>query len=215
MEVITLTFGTNGRVNFSVSSSQNKYEKKNLLPIVMEEDGPSSYLISVLGAQDLESVFPVFKTVQRSFFKFEHNGKKSPCIRVPSYSEISSFYHDSTVYGLEILNEKKQKMFESAGGHSEKNLNVWFGIEDDEVTILYSRRTETDGCGTFIRPQTDVDEDCIATDSCCPPPATIALNNTSSERYRTANFQEPKTMNKRTFRFCFKNSKLLDNLYLN
>jgi len=212
METITLTFGTKGHVNFSVSSTQNNYEQKNLLRIVMEEDGPSSYLINIFGAENLESVFPVFKATETSFFKFEHNKRLSPCIRVGSGGQISSFIVQNTVYGLEILNESKQKIFERCGGHNQKNLNVWFGIDEgeDDCGIYFTVRqgkTETDGCSR-------VETDCIQFDG--PKRATIALNNTSTEKYTTANFQEPWTMNKRTFKFCFKKSeKMMDNLYLN
>lgn len=210
METITLTFGTNSHVNFSVSSTQNNYEKKNLLPIVMEEDGPFSYTINIFGADNLESVFPVFQTTETSFFKFEHGDKYSSCIKVSAYGQISSFPYKSQVYGLEILNEKKQNLFEKYGGHKQKNLNVWFGIDEgeDECGIYFTtRRTETDGC-TQIDGPTPI--------NLKRSRATIALNNTSCDRYKSTFFTEPKNMNKRTFHFCFKKSNnMMDNLYLN
>lgn len=199
MDTIRLTFGTKGHVNFSVSSIQNNYDKKNLLPIVIEEDGSSSYTVNIFGADNLASVFPVFKTIETSYFKFEHNSKLSSCILVPVDGQISSFIYNSKVYGLEILNEKKQKLFESYGGHRQKDLNVWFGIDEgkDECGI-YGCTTETDGPCTYS------------------PKATIALNNTSTEKYQIIRFEEPNVMNKRTFHFCFRKSELMmDNLYLN
>jgi hypothetical protein len=195
METITLTFGTKGHVNFSVSSVQNNYDQKNLLPIVMEENGPSSYMINIFGAENLESVFPVFKATETSYFKFEHNAKISPCIRIRPGGQISSFpLQHNNVYGLEILNEKKQEKFEKCGGHNQKNLNIWFGVDEGEDECGIYRRTETDGIS-----QTDG-----------PRKATIALNNTSTEKY------QPWDMNKRTFNFCFNPAlKMMDNLYLN
>jgi hypothetical protein len=208
METITLTFGTTGHVNFSVSSVQNNYEKKNLLPIVIEEDGPNSYTVNIFGADNLNSVFPVFTTTETSFFKFEHSGKMSPCIKVKSNGQISSFLtrssSNSTIYGLEILNNQKQTLFEKCGGHSQKNLNVWFGIDEGEDDCgIYFRNLETDGISR------------VETDGIGPPRATIALNNSSEERYKQVYFEEPRIMNKRTFHFCFrKNEKMLGNMYL-
>ena len=210
METITLTFGTTGHVNFSVSSVQNNYDKKNLLPIVIEEDGPSSYTVNIFGADNLDSVFPVFTTTETSFFKFEHGDKFSPCIQVKSGKQISSFltcsYVNSTVYGLEILNNRKQTLFEKCGGHSQKNLNVWFGVDEgeDDCGIFFRSRTETDGIS-------NTETDGISNS---PPRATIALNNSSKEMYQHSYFQEPKIMNKRTFHFCFRNEKMMDNMYL-
>ena len=215
METITLTFGTEGHVNFSVSSVQNNYDQKNLLPIVMEENGPSSYMINIFGAENLESVFPVFKAIETSYFKFEHNKKISPCIRIRPGGQISSFpiKDKDNVYGLEILNEKKQEKFEKCGGHNQKNLSIWFGVDEgeDDCGIYFTTRsrTETDG---ISRVETDGISR-VETDG--PRKATIALNNTSTEKYQSSSFQEP-NMNKRTFNFCFKPAlKMMENLYLN
>ena len=68
MDTITLTFGTEQFTYLSISSVQNNYEKKNLLPIALEENGPDSYKINIFGADNLDSVFPVFKTTKPSFF---------------------------------------------------------------------------------------------------------------------------------------------------
>lgn len=208
METITLTFGTEGHVNFSVSSVQNNYDQKNLLPIVMEENGPSSYMINIFGAENLESVFPVFKAIETSYFKFEHNTKISPCIRIRPSGQISSFPIKDNVYGLEILNEKKQEKFEKCGGHNQKNLSIWFGVDEDEGE---------DDCGIYFttrRSRTETDSiSRVETDG--PRKATIALNNTSTEKYQSSYFQEP-NMNKRIFNFCFKPAlKMMENLYLN
>jgi hypothetical protein len=208
MEAIRLTFGTKGHVNFSVSSVQNNYDSSNLLPIAMEENGPNSYNINIFGAENLESVFPVFKVTETSFFKFEHNAKISSCIRVKPPGQISSFPIEDTVYGLEILNKQKQNLFEKCGGHNQKNLTVWFGVDEGEdVCGIYCTprkyRTQTDGCSDQV-------------DGYMPKAATVALNNTSTEKYKSAYFQEPRTMNKRTFNFCFQQpKKMMDNLYLN
>ena len=205
METITLTFGTDSRVNFSVSSTQNNYDQKNLLPIVMEENGPSSYKINIFGADNLESVFPVFKPTETSFFKFVHGTRSSQCIKVPSYGTISSFPFESKIYGLEVLNKPKQDLFEKYGGHDQKNLTVWFAVDEGEdVCGIYftAGRTETDGC------RSGIETDGLTT------LATIALNNSSKDVYEPAYFKEPKIMFKRTFNFCFKKSKMMGNLYL-
>jgi hypothetical protein len=229
METITLTFGTTGHVNFSVSSVQNNYEKKNFLPIVIEEDGPSSYMVNIFGADNLDSVFPVFTTTETSFFKFEHGGKFSPCIQVKSGKQISSFLtrsnSNSTVYGLEILTDRKQTLFEKCGGHTQKNLNVWFGIDEgeDDCGIFFRSRTETDGISTELGkgatlPQrgkgTPHPKGWVATLPQRGKGAPIVLNNSSQERYKQAYFEEPKTMNERTFHFCFRNEKMMGNIYL-
>ncbi|CCV02068.1 hypothetical protein IIV25_050R [Invertebrate iridovirus 25] len=235
MENITLTFGTVGHTKFSMSSTQNKYTSDFLLPIVVEENGPQGYTVNIFGAENLESVFPVFTATETSFFKIKHDDKLSPVIRVQKGKQISSFPIEEKVYGLEILNEEKQKKFENAGGHSQKNLTVWFGVDEgkDECGIyLYPRgrtqtdggsRTQTDGgrryteCdGGWNRPQTECDGGGfhnLQTDG--PSHATIALNNTSTEKYKSSYFQEPKIMNKRTFNFCFHQTKMMGNLYLN
>ena len=226
METITLSFGTKGCVEFSVSSIQNNYDRKNFLPIVMEEEGPSSYRIYINCDETIESVFPIFKVNKTSFFKFQHNNISSPCIKVDK-GHISSFISNNVVYGLEILNESKQKKFEASGGHKHKELKVWFGIEDegqDECgPFRIMRHTETDGC---CSPQKDVE-----TDGCCSPQkdvetdsidfgkakkkATIALNNSSSEVYKQSYFEEPEIMNERTFHFLFQTKpKMMGNLYL-
>ena len=218
METITLTFGTKGHVKFSVSSNQNNY--KTLLPIVIEENGPQSYNVNIFGADEHESVFPFFKATETSFFKFEHNDNRSPCIKVEEGGHISSFPIKDKVYGLEILNERKQKLFEKHGGHHQKNLIVWFGIdegEDDCGIYFTTRRTD----GLDIRSRTETDGCRVETDGYSSPRivaqmATVALNNTSTERYTKAYFQEPQIMNKRTFNFVFqKSEKMMDNLYLN
>lgn len=206
MESITLTFGTKGHVEFSVSSNQNNY--KTLLPIVIEENGPQSYNVNIFGAEEHESVFPFFKATETSFFKFEHNDTRSPCIKIEDGGHISSFPIKDKVYGLEILNERKQKLFEKHGGHHQKNLIVWFGVDEGE-----------DDCGIFFattrRFRTEfADVSRVETDGPCR--ATVALNNTSTERYTEAYFKEPSIMNKRTFNFVFqKSKKMMDNLYLN
>ncbi|ADO00517.1 hypothetical protein WIV_gp173 [Wiseana iridescent virus] len=236
MESITLTFGGMGHTKFSVSSTQNKYTSDFLLPIVIEENGPEGYTVNIFGAENLESVFPVFKATETSFFKFKHSDKFSQCLRVKSGGQISSFPIENNVYGLEILNEKKQKMFESAGGHHQKNLTVWFGVDEgeDECGIyLFPRRTQTDGGfrgrtqtdgGFRGRTQTDDDietdggfteTDCMHLQSDGPKKATIALNNTSNEKFKSSYFKEPRTMNKRTFSFLFHQKKMVGNLYLN
>jgi hypothetical protein len=205
MDTIRLTFGTNTRVNFSVCSVQNNYNTK--LPIVIEEDGPLSYTVNIFGAEHLDSVFPVFMATKTSFFKFQHNNKLSPCIRLKKNGYISSFLNNNKIYGLEILNKRKQSLFEKYGGHNQKELIVWFGIDEgrDECGIYRTtaQQTETDDCY-----QTETDS--------CGSKATIALNNTSAEGYKALYFQEPLLMHKRTFNFCFKKSeKMMDNLYLN
>lgn len=208
METITLTFGTNGHVNFSVSSVQNNYDAINLLPIVMEENGPFSYMINIFGAENLDSVFPVFKATETSYFKFEHNTKMSSYIRVKPGGQISSFPIKDNIYGLEILNERKQQLFEKCGGHNQKNLNVWFGIDEGE-----------DECGIYFtarRSRTEIDGPSRTQIDGPSQKATIALNNTSTEKYQSSYFQEPQNMNRRTFNFCFKPTlKMMDNLYLN
>lgn len=198
MDTITLTFGTSSFVNFSVSSTQNNYEQKNLLPIVMEENGPSSYKINIFGADNLGSVFPVFKPTETSFFRFTHGIKCSPCIKVSAYGTISSFPFESKIYGLEVLNKTKQELFEKYGGHDQKTLTVWFAVDagEDECGIYFTAgRTETDSSDLTTL-------------------ATIALNNSSKDTYEQVHFKEPEIMHKRTFNFCFKKSKMMDNLYL-
>jgi hypothetical protein len=212
MESITLTFGTKGHVEFSVSSNQNNY--KTLLPIVIEENGPQSYNVNIFGAEEHESVFPFFKAIETSFFKFEHNDTRSPCIKIEDGGRISSFPIKDKVYGLEILNERKQKLFEKHGGHNQKNLIVWFGVDEgeDDCGIYFTTR-RSDGLDTRSRTETDGISR-VETDG--PRRATVALNNTSTERYTEAYFQEPLIMNKRTFNFVFqKSKKMMDNLYLN
>jgi hypothetical protein len=225
MESITLTFGTKGRVEFSVSSKQNNY--KTLLPIVIEENGPQSYNVNIFGAEEHESVFPFFKATETSFFKFEHNDTRSSCFKIENGGRISSFLIEDKVYGLEILNERKQKLFEKHGGHNQKNLIVWFGVDEgeDDCGIYFTTRrsdsldnqcTGRHGSQSHdIRPRTETDGiSRVETDGPCR--ATVALNNTSTERYTEAYFQEPLIMNKRTFNFVFqKSKKMMDNLYLN
>jgi len=190
---LRLDFGTGGYVNFCVSRVQNNYTQNNLLPITIEKDGTT---INVFGAETLLSVFPVFKTEQTSYFKFEHNGKRSPCIQVSPNQSISSFMIQDVVYGLEILCKKKQDSFESSGGHSCKDLTVWLGV-DKVVYNDYNTSTKDCACEIFGSQQA----------------ATVALNNTSSDKYITGYFLEPSDMNKRTFHFRFKN--MFGNLYLN
>jgi hypothetical protein len=211
MDTITLTFGTEGCIKFSISSTQNNYEKKNLLPIVIEEDGPQSYLVNIFGADNLESVFPVFTATQLSFVKFEHNGKFSPCIKIKTNAQLSSFPIENIVYGLEILNEQKQKLFEDRGGHKHKNLNVWFGVHDKNVSRTVSC-VEFD-CMHLDNLTFDI-ADSSNQSSKHVDRATIALNNSSTERFKPSYFEEPKIMNQRTFNFCFKNKEMMDNLYL-
>jgi hypothetical protein len=206
MENITLTFGTVGHTKLSVSSAQNKYTSDFLLPIVVEENGPQGYTVNIFGAENLESVFPVFTATETSFFKIKHDDKLSPIIRVQKDKHLSSFPNKEKVYGLEILNEEKQKMFENAGGHHQKNLTVWFGVDEGKDEC---GRTETD------RPQTECDGGGFYNGGCGPSHATIALNNTSTEKYKSSYFQEPKIMNKRTFNFCFRQKNMMGNLYLN
>jgi hypothetical protein len=216
MESITLTFGTKGHVEFSVSSNQNNY--KTLLPIVIEENGPQSYNVNIFGAEEHKSVFPFFKATETSFFKFEHNDTRSPRIKIEDGGRISSFPIKDKVYGLEILNERKQKLFEKQGGHNQKNLIVWFGVDEGEndCDIYFTARKSDDldnqctgrhgSASHDIRSRTETDG---------PRRATVALNNTSAERYTEAYFQEPLIMNKRTFNFVFqKSKKMMDNLYL-
>lgn len=205
MEQITLTFGTEGHVNFSVSSTQNNYTSENLLPIVIEENGPQGYVVNIFGSENLNSVFPVFKTTETSFFKFEHQNKTSPCIKVSAGGQISSFPFQNKIYGLEILNKNKEKQFEEAGGHSHKTLIVWFGPNDG---TCFTSRTATDGGTRKPKIRTEIDGLPL-------PYATIALNNSSLETYRQEYFQEPRIMNKRTFSFRFQKSHMMDNLYLN
>jgi hypothetical protein len=209
MDTINLTFGTKGNVNFCISTIQNNYDRSNLLPIVVEENGPESYLVNIFDSDHCESVFPVFKTVSNpySYFKFSHGDnergwKQSQVIRVAPNKCISSFPIGSTVYGLEILNENKEKRFEEHGGHHLKSFTVEFGV--DEMNSYDGCRVETDSC-------------CLETDGYCQSKkiATVALNNSSTERYTTAYFDEPDFMGKRTFNFHFKNNlKMMDTLYL-
>jgi hypothetical protein len=204
MQTIRLNFGTKECVEFSVSSVQNSYNDENLLPIVVEEHLHDSYLVNIFGADKLKSVFPVFKVSSTSFFKFKLNNRKSPCLKVDS-GYISSFPFEGKVYGLEILNQDKQKEFESKGGHSNKILEVYFSPDkgEDVCGIFSSSRTEIDGCSR------------TETDGIGPPLATVALNNSSTETYTKSHFREPKSMNKRTFYFVFKQTeKMMDNLYL-
>lgn len=207
MDTIRLNFGTKECVEFSVSSVQNSYNDENLLPIVVEEHLHDSYLVNIFGADNLKSVFPVFKVSSTSFFKFKLNNRKSPCLKVHR-GYISSFPFEGKVYGLEILNQDKQKEFESKGGHSNKILEVYFSPDEGEdVCGIYrsSSRTETDGISR-CRTETDGIE---------PPLATVALNNTSTETYTKSYFREPTSMNKRTFYFVFnRKEKMMGNLYL-
>lgn len=257
METITLTFGTKGCVNFSVSKVQNNYEEHNLLPIVIEESGPETYAVNIFGADDLTSVFPVFKASETSYFKFEHNDKISPFIKVEKNGKISSFPINSTVYGLEILNKQKQNLFEKSGGHTLKNLVIWFGVDEgvDECGILlknndqsdrnhnrdndYARDNDHGDDDDYARNRRDHgdDDDIDSLDSLSSrkckkviskekpivrnstirtkEKATVALNNTSNEKYISAPFKVPSQMNKRIFNFYFKTSnKMMGNLYL-
>lgn len=201
-----LTFGTEGHVNFGVSSLQNNYEQKHTLSVVVEEDKfCTHYNVKIYGADNLESVFPFFKVTETSFFRFEHGEndlglkrssncidlpfgqilglkRSSNCIRVQKDGYISSFpdKKNNKIYGLEILNYNKQKLFEKNGGHNHKNLNVWFGPYEGE-----------DVCGKWSTFETD------EVDGQTKP----LLNNTSTERFISTYFQEPKVMNKRTFNF--------------
>ncbi|CCV02241.1 hypothetical protein IIV30_046R [Invertebrate iridescent virus 30] len=225
MESITLTFGTMGSTQLSVSSVQNNYDKKNLLPIVIEENGPQGYTVNIFEADHLNSVFPFFKATETSFFKFKHNDKMSSCLRVQNGGQISSFPIKDKIYGLEILNENKQKMFEQAGGHHQKNLIVWFGVyEGYDDCGIYNWRTQTDGGFNLKsdgiqtdggrRTETDGGRRTDETDGYSK--ATVALNNSSTEKFRSIYFKEPYKMNQRTFNFCFKKfDKMMDNLYIN
>lgn len=242
MESLKLTFGTMGSTQLSISSVQNCYDTKYLLPIVIEENGPYEYIVNIFDANHLESVFPFFKVTETSFFKFQHNDKLSPCLKIHNGGQISSFPVDDKVYGLEILNENKQTKFEKAGGHQQKKLIVWFGVDEgyDECGIYNMRKTETDGYNDLtddliatdgyskLINRTDDSDDSdydeidgykpIATDDDYKPLklATIALNNTSMDKFQSKYFKEPKKMNKRTFIFCFKKfDKMMNNLYIN
>lgn len=141
METLKFTFGTSGSFNLSVSAAQNNHD--NLLKIVMEESGPNSYMIHLLDGHHLDSAFPVFKAGdQTCFFKFKHGTKRSNLIKMFKGAAISSFPINREVYGLEVLNQSKQKMFESKGGHSLKDLTVCFGVlpEYGDETGIYRRR---------------------------------------------------------------------------
>jgi hypothetical protein len=206
MESIKLTFGTDEGFILSVSTVQNNYEKKNLLKIVMEEYDSDSYLINVFGAKDLKSVFPVFKVKDTSFFRFQLNGKTSGVLKTGSKGEISSFPVGDKVYGIEILNEDYQKLFESKGGHSNKILTVWYAPEEEDHGLFFKcRRTVTDGG--------EIEVDGLFSTATT---ATIALNNTSTEKFKRAYFKEPSFMHRRNFYFVFnKEEELMGNLYLN
>jgi hypothetical protein len=130
METITLTFGTQNQVMLSVSSIPDNYEKQNLLPIVMEEDGFNSYAVNIFGADNLRSVFPIFKATETSCFKFGYNGRISTFIKVLKDAQISSFPNQNETCNLEIYNEKN--------GYSIKNtLIVWFGVLDEIEYEIY------------------------------------------------------------------------------
>jgi hypothetical protein len=193
METIKLTFGTASCVNFSMAKTQNKYD--NLYKIVMEENAYKSYSIHIMDGEDAESAFPVFKVDRTSFFKFRHGDKESPPLVVHAGRRISSFPLDGKVYGLEVLNERKQKSFESKGGHDHKTLTVWFGVAE--------------------QPERVVEYDCmLQCDGPCAP-ATVALNNTSTQKFVPSEYTVPKVMHKATFTFCFeKPQQMMDNLYL-
>lgn len=206
MDTLKLCFETDKGISISVSSVQNKYDKKNLLPIVMEEINYNSYLIHVFGADNLESVFPVIKVDHTAFLKLHLNNRSSPCLQVENSGELSSFPVGRKVYGLEILNETKQKLFESNGGHSNKVLTVEYSPDEGQdecgIYLNFERRgrTEFDGCSR------------IETDGCR---ATVALNNTSTETFNTKYFKEPQSMVKRHLYFVFeKKEKMMGNLYL-
>lgn len=220
MNKVTLTFGTLGYVEFSVSAVQNKYDHSNLLKIAMEESGPDSYTIYIFGADNLDSVFPVFKTTEISYFKFQHNDKVSPCIRVPNNGKISSFPIEGKVYGLEILNKRKQMLFEQHGGHNQKELVVWFGIDEGE-DVCDGRVDSLSYPPPLVSaiPELSFVEDCEE-EVFLSERATIALNNTSTERFQSLSFREP-FMNKRSFSFCFQkgnqevgNNNMVGNLYI-
>jgi len=217
MNSVKLYFGTTGYVNLSVSSRQNNYTPAFSLPITMEEDGATTYIINVFGAEN--SVYPVFKTSETSYFKFEHNNKNSPCIKVQKNQCISSFISNDVVYGLEVLNKKRQNEFEKSGGHKCKDLAVWFAVDSPVSSNIFSSQSYDECDDSHKKPITtynfsfgDFEEDVAAMESV---KATVALNNTSTDKYQTVSFVEPKVMNKRTFRFCFKNKPtMLGNLYL-
>jgi hypothetical protein len=207
METLKLNFGTRGCFHFSVAATQNNYN--DLLKIVVEEDSKDSYLVHVMGADTLESVFPVFKAVDSACcFKFEHGQKESNYIRVLKGGQISSFTVDKVVYGIEILNEKKEKYFEENGGHNLKQLKVSFGaFKEVEQTTSLSRDVTDDGCYST---------DGCSTDGFTRKSATVALNNSSTDKYRSAEFNLP-VMHKRTLKFCFESKSdntMKDNLYL-
>lgn len=174
---IKLYFDAIGYVTLSISSVQNDYREENLLPISIDKDDMT---LNVFGAETLHSVFPVFTTEEPTYFKFEHNGKISNCIKVGKNDSISSFIVEDVVYGLEILGKAKQDIFEINGGHSCKDLTVWLGV---------------DVCEYIYGGSEGYDE----VDSC----ATVAVNDTSTDVYENVHFREP-IMNKRIFNFCFK-----------
>lgn len=218
MDIITLTFGTKEYIEFGVSSVQNDYSKT--LKLVMSENGPDSYLFYIFGADGCESVFPFFRAGGTSVMRFEFGDKLSPYVRIAKNDCISSFKHKDKVYGLEILNENRQKRFEKAGGHRIKSFAVEFGVDDgiDDCGIYFTARTETDGSRYRGYLETDSIQKRTETDSPAAAKwgrATVALNNTSTDQYKTAYFDIPNIMNKRIFNFKFiPNEKMMDNLYL-
>jgi hypothetical protein len=306
MNSVKLYFGTTGYVNLSVSSRQNNYTPAFSLPITMEEDGATTYIINVFGAEN--SVYPVFKTSETSYFKFEHNNINSQCIKVQKNQCISSFISNDVVYGLEVLNKKRQNEFEKSGGHKCKDLAVWFAVDSPVSSNIFSSQSYDECDDTHNFSFGDFEEERDSRDggrqaaiesprdsrdggrqaaiesprdsrdggrqaaiesprdsrdggrqaaiesprdsrdggrqAAIESPryrnsrnghaaekaprnsryghaamesvkATVALNNTSTDKYQTEHFVEPKVMNKRTFRFCFKNKPtMLGNLYL-
>lgn len=179
MESIALTFGTQSRVTLSVSSVRDNYEKQYFLPIVIEEDGPYSYMVHIFGANNLESVFPIFKVTETSYLKFAHNGRLSSYIKVPKDTPISSFSNKNDIYNLEICNEKRQPLpiFEKCGYYKRNTLIVWFGLlrgEDDREIYTGTNYTLIDNKLVFGHPD-----------------------------YNTDSYFDSKIMNKRIFHFCF------------